>query len=174
MNVEPSLASVLGARLGKDQHDRFVQWRARRVQSDPIAELHTKFWGKSADEEKEWRNAQPPSLTGDLEDEGHDRDDKMDRDGDGDGDGDAGMVQGMVQGDGSDKDDDVIPGCYMLDIGIEGLEFSKMWIRAEYIRIFDYIQAFFKKPGIPPGRPPCAVITGQPGIGVFSLVISSI
>ena len=73
-----------------------------------------------------------------------------------------------------DKDDDVIPGCYMLDIGIEGFRISKMWIRAEYIRIFNYIEDFFKQPGIPSGSSPCAVITGQPGIGAFSLVVSSI
>ena len=167
MEDEPSLAAVLGATLGEDQYDNFVQWSASRVRSDHLAQFHTKFWGKSMEEEEEeWRNAQPPPLTGD---EGHDRDDKMD----GDRDGDAGMDEdeGMDQG---DKDNDVIPGCYMLDISIEGLEISKMWIRAEYIQIFDYIEAFFKKPGFPPGRPPSAVITGQPGIGVFSLVVSSI
>jgi hypothetical protein len=34
-----------------------------------------------------------------------------------------------------DPDDDIIPGCYIIDIGIEGLDLSKIWIRADYIRI---------------------------------------
>src|SRR5882672_2777541 len=34
-------------------------------------------------------------------------------------------------------DDDFIPGCAILNIGIDGLPFQKIWIRADYIRIYD-------------------------------------
>ena len=62
-----------------------------------------------------------------------------------------------------DPDDDIIPGCYMLDIGIEGL-IPKLWIRAEYIRVFNSLNAYYDEPSFI-DKAPCAVVTGQPGIG---------
>ena len=35
------------------------------------------------------------------------------------------------------RDDGIIPGCYVLDIGIPSLKFTSRWIRADYIRIYD-------------------------------------
>ncbi|EDR06022.1 uncharacterized protein LACBIDRAFT_294749 [Laccaria bicolor S238N-H82] len=63
-----------------------------------------------------------------------------------------------------DPDDDIIPGCYMLDINIDGLKYSKLWIRAEYIRVFNSVNAYYDEPTSTPGAP-CVVVTGQPGIG---------
>jgi hypothetical protein len=114
---------------------------------ESLAQLHAKFWGKSmAEEEQEWRNAQSPiPAIGDYGDEGQDRDERMDVD--------------------LDEDGDIIRGCYVLDI--EGLGFSKIWIRADYIRIYDYLEIHYKKRAVPAGRAPAGVITGQPGIGEF-------
>ncbi|KAF8526672.1 hypothetical protein BU17DRAFT_82885 [Hysterangium stoloniferum] len=49
-----------------------------------------------------------------------------------------------------DGEADILPGCYSLGIGIEGF-IPFIWIRAEYIRIFDACQKTYNK--------------GQPGIG---------
>jgi hypothetical protein len=68
----------------------------------------------------------------------------------------------------ADPDDDIIPGCYMLDIGIDGIPFSKIWIRAEYIRIFNALSAYYNTPFLQP-QAPAVVITGQPGIGELVL-----
>jgi len=62
------------------------------------------------------------------------------------------------------------PGCYMLDIGIEGLPFPKIWIRAEYIRIFAYLEYHYNHKRAH-NLAPSVVMTGQPGIGE-SLVAS--
>jgi hypothetical protein len=72
--------------------------------------------------------------------------------------------------DGTVLDDDIKPGCRLLqvDINIAGLKFSKIWRRADYIRIYDYLEMRYKRPGVPPSRPPAVVLTGQPGVGVFS------
>ena len=67
-------------------------------------------------------------------------------------------------------DDDIIPGCYVLDLGIAGLPFAKIWIRAEYIRIFNYLQAYYDRPRMN-NLAPAVVITGQPGIGESLLAL---
>ena len=68
-------------------------------------------------EEQEWRRAQSPdpSMSRDSDDPVEDVNESMD--------------EGLE----TDTDDDIIPGCYLLDIGI-GV--SKLWIRADYIRIY--------------------------------------
>lgn len=71
-----------------------------------------------------------------------------------------------------DEDDDMMPGCYFFDIGIDGLGMSSLWIRADYIRIYDFFQTYFNKYAKPRGRAPSAVLTGQPGIGESSRVAS--
>jgi hypothetical protein len=116
-----------------------------------LAQFHAKFWGTSmADEENEWHNSQPPIASG-FGDEDQDGDERMD------------------EGESTDLDDDIIPGCYLLDIGIEGFDFSKIWVRAEYKRVYDFVEYHRNKPAIPPGKAPSTVVTGQPGIGAFSL-----
>lgn len=45
-----------------------------------------------------------------------------------------------------DPEDDIISGCYMLDIDIDELELTSLWIRAEYIRVFNLVNAYYDKP----------------------------
>ncbi|KAF8310229.1 hypothetical protein F5887DRAFT_1067704 [Amanita rubescens] len=96
-------------------------------------------------EEQEWRNSQQPipAVGDELETE-----DRMDMD-----------------FDVNDVGADVIPGCYVLNIGIEALERSKIWIRADYIRVYNYLETI--NDGISEAEEvaPGAIITGQPGIG---------
>jgi hypothetical protein len=109
---------------------------------DPFTLLHAKWWGKSmAIEEQEWRRYQSLDPGGD---------DSMDED----------VDKGLE----TDVDDDVIPGCYLLDLGDD---FSEIWIRADYIRIYDFLEAHYKTNPAPSFRAPAAVITGQPGVGEF-------
>lgn len=42
--------------------------------------------------------------------------------------------------DGSAAEDDA--GCYVLDISIRGAE-GKIWVRADYFRIFEFAEAFY-------------------------------
>jgi hypothetical protein len=62
-------------------------------------------------------------------------------------------------------DHEISPRCYVLDIGIRGLE-DKIWVRAEYIKMFEYAEKFYAEI-LPKPMSPCLVITGQPGIGEF-------
>ena len=64
-----------------------------------------------------------------------------------------------------DQNNDIISGCYVLDIDL-GLEYEKIWVRAEYIRVYEYLEDYYEKTcaranNVAPG----AVITGNPGIG---------
>jgi hypothetical protein len=65
----------------------------------------------------------------------------------------------------TDMDDDIVPGCYVLDISIPGMQVSQLWIRADYIRVFDYFQTFYDTHARPMEKVPSGVLTGQPGIG---------
>ena len=137
---------------------------------DPLALLHAKFWGKNmADEEQEWLKAQQTGPATGTEfglraQEGEERIDavvneQMVVD-------EAAVVdETMDETTTTDPDDDIISGCYMLDIGIDGL-MSKLWIRAEYIRVFNFVNAYYDKPSSIL-RAPCVVVTGHPGIGEF-------
>ena len=40
----------------------------------------------------------------------------------------------------TDADDDIISGCYVLNISIPHIPVSHLWIRADYIRVFNYFQ----------------------------------
>jgi len=172
--------------------ERMSRW-LKLNEVEPMAQFHRRFWGKSmADEEQEWRNAQPsiPDSAGERRDEGCDE--KMyEGDGEvreavdvgGDEDGDQRMEEDNDEVDksvGADKDgdairdgdvdeimgedDDIIPGCYALRINIEGIEQKEIWIRAEYIRVYDYLEMFYDRM-VYEKQTPGAVITGQPGIG---------
>ncbi|KAF8519112.1 hypothetical protein BU17DRAFT_20174, partial [Hysterangium stoloniferum] len=105
---------------------------------EPLAQFHTKFWGTSMKDERDaWSKADGQGALNDFE---------MDVDDDGEA--------------------DILPGCYSLRIDIEGFV-SFIWVRAEYIRIFDACEKTYDK--VMPrskitGRPPSFVITGQPGI----------
>ena len=103
-----------------------------------------------AHEAKKWRDAQPPmpaEVTG-LGRERQGGDETMD----------------MDVNEEEDLDDDIIEGCYFLEIGIKNFEFPRIWIRAEYIRIYNALEDRYKKPSYP-YLAPAVVITGQPGIG---------
>ena len=68
------------------------------------------------------------------------------------------------------EDNDIIPGCHVLDISIRGAE-EKIWVRADYIRIFEFAEGFYAK-NVSGPLSPCLVITGQPGTGeLFDVVI---
>jgi len=60
---------------------------------------------------------------------------------------------------------EISPRCYVLDIGIRGVE-DKIWVRADYIRMFKFAEKFYAESLSNP-LSPCLVITGQPGIGEF-------
>jgi hypothetical protein len=66
-----------------------------------------------------------------------------------------------------DRTHDIGPGCYGLHLGVE-LRDSELWVRQDYIRIYDYCsQRYEEGPTTTSERPRSVVITGQPGVGVF-------
>ena len=143
----PGLASIIGSRP-----DTLAEWDLFKLPSQSLpAQLHDMFWGESmAHEAKKWRDAQSPmpaEVTG-LGRERQGGDETMD----------------MDVSEEEDLDDDIIEGCYFLEIGIKNFEFPRIWIRAEYIRIYNALEDRYKKPSYP-YLAPAVVITGQPGIG---------
>ena len=163
---DSSLASVVLVDLGK-------KW-VKVTDKEALAPFHTKFWGKSMeDEEAEWRK-EPRQIEGpgdEDEDEGRHEgkgkgraidegeDEVMDTDED-----EPETDADELEGEATDEDQDVIPGCYPFNVGIEDIT---VWIRADYIRVFEGLQRSFEKAMKQRGRTPSAVITGQPGVGEF-------
>ncbi|KAF8340043.1 hypothetical protein F5887DRAFT_453795 [Amanita rubescens] len=143
----PSLASVVGSPP--------TEWEPFKASSKSRpAQFHAMFWGKSmANEEPKWRDAQPPSMPVEGTELGN-----AERQG-----GDEHMDMDVSEED-DDDDDDIIEGCYSLEIGIKGFEFPRIWIRAEYIRIYNALEDRYRMPSYP-YLAPAVVITGQPGIG---------
>ena len=73
-------------------------WKFR--DSQPLAQLHTKFWGKDLSKEEEaWRAEQQQLMTPDVGD------------------------------DESEDDDDITSGCYVLDIDNDGISIDRIWVR---------------------------------------------
>ncbi|KAF8516580.1 hypothetical protein BU17DRAFT_50754 [Hysterangium stoloniferum] len=110
---------------------------------EPLAQFHIKFWGTSMKDERDaWRKADGQGALNEF---------AMDVDDDGEA--------------------EILPDCYSLGIGIKGFTRQFIWVRAEYIRIFDACQREYEETITPmPGRyfsgeSPSFVITGQPGIG---------
>jgi hypothetical protein len=67
-----------------------------------------------------------------------------------------------------DEGDEIGPGCYILRLGIPNIKHATIWIRQEYIRIYDFCQRyleFCRTNGLQ--EPPSVVIAGQPGIGEY-------
>ena len=64
----------------------------------------------------------------------------------------------------TDMDDNIISGCYVLDISIPCMLVSHLWICANYICVFDFFQAFFDMHAKPMVKVPSSMLTGQPGI----------
>jgi hypothetical protein len=139
----PSLASIIGSRP-----EKLKEWESFKLsyesESLPV-QFHDMFWGVSmADEEQKWRDAQPsmPGLGNECQ--GGDEMDDVSED--------------------EEEDDDIIEGCHFLEIGIRGFKFPRIWIRAEYIRIYNALEGHHRKPYYP-YLAPAVIITGQPGIG---------
>jgi hypothetical protein len=158
------LADVIGSPdIGEGHAKIFADWTSNLLPNDlPLSRLHAKFWGKSmVDDEHEWRKSQP--VAEECMDDGEDalmagiEDEVMEAT-----DGDEEEAE-------DEEDEDLIPGCYFLDMSVAGIEPS-IWIRADYIRIYDRLEAHYAKVGSR-GRAPAAVLTGQPGIGEWSSII---
>lgn len=103
-----------------------------------LAKLHAKWWSKSIlDEEEEWRRQKKSTVTS-----GHVFDSNADR---------------------MDVDDNEFGrGCYVLDIGIERIPLQKIWVRADYVQIYDLCNEKYQEAQ---DQAPCVVIPGQPGVG---------
>jgi len=119
------------------------EWFHLRNKDNSLVRLHSKFWGKSL-------ACEEPELSNNLS---HTKSADEDKDMDVDA-----------------VDNDFIPGCAILDIGIENLPFQKIWIRADYIRVYNFLEDC-EAPQVTNNVAPGAVITGQPGIGEFCLSI---
>ncbi len=138
------LASIIG-----DDQEVLTEWQQSfKLSSElPLGQWHEKFWGKNI------ADAQPPMPAegSGLGNELRGGDEPMD----------------VCMSEGEDSDDDVIEGCYFLEIDIEEFAYPWIWVRAEYIRIYDALEVYYKTPRSPfPNRlAKAAVITGQPGIG---------
>ena len=68
---------------------------------------------------------------------------------------------------------EVVEGCFVLDLGIKKFLTYKLWVRQDYIRIYDHCHRHYE--GVRAEReqetgflPPVTIITGQPGIGESS------
>jgi hypothetical protein len=93
-------------------------WKSNKV-TNPcvVTALHIKYWGLGKktmkEEEEEWKRAAM---------------DVDNSDGDGDNDSNVG--------------DTIGDGCYVLDIGLNGIEPSKIWVRMDYIffHIYDELE----------------------------------
>jgi hypothetical protein len=67
-----------------------------------------------------------------------------------------------------DRTNDIGPECYGLDLGIIKFKSSKLWVRQDYIRIYDYCSKRHEEgPSSATEMARSVVITGQPGICVF-------
>ena len=64
-------------------------------------------------------------------------------------------------------DTDEAPVKFAFDIGIAAINISTIWVREDYVLLYDYCTARFARPSVQAknAKPPSVVITGQPGIG---------
>ena len=178
--LQPVTPTRTSSSLASVVHVKFRKWQ-KLVDRHPLALFHARFWGKSMeDEEEEWRKAQP-QIEGQPEDEDEGRyEDKgkgraIDEDaGKGraiDKDDNETMEEDELEGEATDDDDDDIPGCYPFSVGIEDIT---VWIRADYIRVYEALEDYYNKALKRSGRTPSAVVTGQPGIGLSRYFASSV
>jgi hypothetical protein len=124
------------------------EWKKNKIpDTDLLARLHAMFWGKDMKSEaSEWNVEWKTQLSiPDSESEPQDEDSD------------------------EEEEDAFIPGCYLLDITIENLFSKKIWIRADYIRIYDFVETYFKKKRFDMFTAPAVVVTGHPGVGEFAL-----
>ena len=131
-----------------------ARWRELEPSGSPrFSQLHSRFWGKSMETDERLWLQNNPSIP-----KAYSPGTKMDVDGDTDSDTDA------EESFDCNIDDDFIPGCHVLDT--TPFPEGKIWIRAEFIRIFDYILKYFEgDDGALDDLPKVVILTGQPGIG---------
>lgn len=99
MSSESSLTSVVSI-------PEFLEKWERVADHNPLAQLHSRFWGTSMQEEEEaWRanNRKPNENLGNGIDES--------------------------------DDDDIIPGCYVLDINNDAIWIKSIWVRVSVFLI---------------------------------------
>ena len=64
---------------------------------------------------------------------------------------------------------EVVQGCFILDLDVKGFGVSELWVRKDYIRIYDHCSSHCENIRVlniqDEHCPPSAVITGQPGLG---------
>jgi len=63
------------------------------------------------------------------------------------------------------SEEDDTKGGYVLEIHNAAIHMKRIWVRAEYIRIYDFLVDYYNKKTAYKGIAPAAVVTGQPGIG---------
>jgi hypothetical protein len=135
----------------------------------PLAQFHRKFWDTSmSQEETAWRNAQLQTSHGGHGETSPGGNQHIDEDEE----NVPNAGEGEDHQNASDMDDDFIPGCYFLKLGISGLPYGIL-IRADYIRIYDACRDFYDEPLCPSNKAPSIVLSGQPGIGESPCVASS-
>jgi hypothetical protein len=99
-----------------------------RLDGHPLAQLHSRFWGTSMQEEEEaWRakerlNAAPAGPS------------------------DNNRKPNENPGNGTDEseddDDDITPGCYVLDINNDAIRIKRIWIRVSVFLLGDLSGVF--------------------------------
>ena len=76
-------------------------------------------------------------------------------------------------GEGVQENDGIGPGCYSLDIGVKGLQTSKIWVRADYIRVYDSCNQIYEDAMCQLFNFRISIaITGQPGVGKHIFISS--
>jgi len=68
------------------------------------------------------------------------------------------------------KENHVLPGSFVLNLGTDQIVSSSTWIRREYIQLYDRCNEHCNKAIRLGSRPPSVVITGHPGIGKLLLM----
>jgi len=63
------------------------------------------------------------------------------------------------------EESEVAQGCFSLELGIPGLRISKLWVRKDYLRIYDHCHEHCEEVRKAEHLSPSAIITGQPGVG---------
>jgi len=140
-------------------HSTTEPWKKLDV-DDRLSKFHAKFWGKNMDdEEREWLDLKTQSRD-DSTDDDVIVDDGDDKDTDNGDDEDTGNTDSD-----SDADDELIPGCYELDISPNPVSaVPKIWIRADYIRVYRFVESRYDL-CYARHDAQAVVITGLPGIG---------
>jgi len=67
----------------------------------------------------------------------------------------------LMENDGSE----VVRGCFTLDLPSDGRTLSRLWVRKDYLRIYDNCHSHCQHVWDNRLLPPIAIITGHPGVG---------